>query len=265
MDMTLEVLISCMHQKDASIIQRTNIQGDVLVINQCDENKIEEFDFKNKKGENCHVRIIYTKERGLSKSRNMAIRYAKGDICLICDDDEILVDDYDNIIIQVFEAHPDIDIVAFIVNAPHKNSYPKKAKNVGYVGAMKISSCQIAFRRNSIVEHGIRFDEKMGSGTGNGGGEENRFLFDCLGKGLKIRFCPQLIASISQTESNWFHGFTNDYFYNKGWSNRRLLGLFWAWCYAFYFSIVKYKKYKCDNTFWGSLYFQLKGTFKVVE
>ena len=90
--MRLEVLISCMHQKDASIIQRTNIQSDVLIVNQCNENREERFDFKNKKGELCIARMIYTAERGLSRSRNMALRNAKGDICLICDDDEILED-----------------------------------------------------------------------------------------------------------------------------------------------------------------------------
>ena len=39
-----------MHQKDASIIERTGVQSDVVVINQCDHNSIEEFDFINKKG-----------------------------------------------------------------------------------------------------------------------------------------------------------------------------------------------------------------------
>lgn len=47
--MRLEVLISCMHQKDASIIQRTNIQSDVLIVNQCNENREERFDFKIKR------------------------------------------------------------------------------------------------------------------------------------------------------------------------------------------------------------------------
>lgn len=260
--MTIEVLISCMHQVDASIIERTKVQSDVLVVNQCSVNKQDSFEFYNTKSELCRANVFYTIERGLSRSRNMAIKNATGDICLICDDDEILVDDYDNIIIQVFEAHPDIDIVAFIVNAPHKNSYPKKAKNVGYVGAMKISSWQIAFRRNSIVEHGIRFDEKMGSGTGNGGGEEIRFLFDCLSSGLKIRYCPIKIASVAQTDSKWFDGFTNKYFLNRGWSNRRILGLPLACCYALYFSVKNYPKYRSDNTFWNALYYQLRGSFK---
>lgn len=41
-NMTLNILISCMHQKDASIIKRSNVQSDVVVVNQCDHDSIEE-------------------------------------------------------------------------------------------------------------------------------------------------------------------------------------------------------------------------------
>lgn len=260
--MNLEVLISCMYQKDASIIQRTNIQSDVLVINQCDENKVEEFDFKNKRGENCHARVIYTQERGLSKSRNMAIRNAKGDICLICDDDELFEDDYVNTILNAFKRYPGADIITFIVRLPRKLAYPSKEKKVGYIGAMKTHSVEIAFRRKNVIEKGIRFDEQMGSGTGNGGGEENKFLFDCLKKKIKIRLFPKIIGTVTQTDSKWFNGFTDSFFINLGWSSRRLLGLPFSWCYALYFAIVKYAQYRSDRKFLHVLFLLFKGTLK---
>ena len=77
--MTLTLLIACMHEKDTSIIQRSNVQTDVVVVNQCDHDSVEEFDFVNKKGKICHAKFICTNERGLSRSRNMAIRNAWGD------------------------------------------------------------------------------------------------------------------------------------------------------------------------------------------
>ena len=95
--MTLNLLIACMHEKDTSIIKRSNVQSDVVVVNQCDHDSVEEFDFLNKKGITCHAKFINTTERGLSRSRNMAIENAqKADVCYICDDDEYLVDDYIN-------------------------------------------------------------------------------------------------------------------------------------------------------------------------
>lgn len=262
--MTLEVLISCMNQADAAIIRRTKVQSNVLVVNQCSVNKEESFTFQNSREELCTANIFYTTERGLSRSRNMAVYKAKSDICLVCDDDETLEDDYVQTIVSAFEQNPTMDILTFKVHSPRKLSYPSHRKKVGYIEAMKTVSWQIAFRRERIVEKGIRFDEKMGSGTGNGGGEENKFLFDCIKKGLKIQYIPEWIASVAQTESQWFKGFTNEFFYNKGWTNRRLLGLPLAWCYIIYFSIMRRNKYRKDNTFFNALYYQFKGTFKRV-
>lgn len=262
MDMTLEVLISCMHQKDASIIQRTNIQSDVLVINQCDENKIEEFDFKNKKGENCHARIIYTKERGLSKSRNMAIRYAKGDICLICDDDEVLSNTYKEDIINAFVQYSNYDIIVFRVNYS-KKKYPSKKLKIGYIRALKVSSVQIAFKRKKIIEKNICFNEKMGAGTGNGSGEENRFLYDCLNAHLQILYLPICIAKVDVLgESSWFKGYDNSFFLNKGWANKMIFGHLGAICYDAYFAVRKYKLYATENAFLNALFYMLKGTFQ---
>ena len=44
--MTLEVLVSTMYQKDYSLLDRMNIQTDAIVVNQCNENSIEEFEYK---------------------------------------------------------------------------------------------------------------------------------------------------------------------------------------------------------------------------
>ncbi|CEP47881.1 Glycosyl transferase family 2 [[Clostridium] sordellii] len=86
----LEVLVSTMNQKDYSLIKKMNIQTDALFINQCDLNQYEEL----KKYEK-NIRIISNTERGLSKSRNQALLNAKGDICLIADDDIKYVDGYE--------------------------------------------------------------------------------------------------------------------------------------------------------------------------
>lgn len=34
--MTIDILISCMHQKDWSIIERSKLQGGAVIVNQCD-------------------------------------------------------------------------------------------------------------------------------------------------------------------------------------------------------------------------------------
>ena len=66
----------------------------------------------------------------------------------------------------------------------------------------------------------------MGSGTGNGGGEENRFMMDCYKTKLPMYYTPINIATVLPGESQYFHGYDNKWCRNFGWTTRRLLGLF---------------------------------------
>ncbi len=254
--MNLEVLLSCMHQEDTDIARRTGIQSDVLIINQCDKNETVDTVCNGHR-----VRMISTTERGLSRSRNMALENAYGDICLICDDDEVLETGYREAIVRAFEELPRADVITFALNHPRRK-FPDRCKKLGYAGALKSCSLQIAFRRERVLQKNIRFDVKMGSGTGNGGGEENKFLMDCLRGGLELWYVPVLIATVGQSGSQWFKGHTDLFFRNRGWVNRRLLGLAGAWAYALYYAVVKYADYKKDNSFRHALYHQIAGTFE---
>ena len=234
----LNVLISCMHQTDTGIIERSNVQTDVVVINQCDHDSVEEFDFENKKGENCHAKFINTTERGLSRSRNMAIRNAWGDVCLICDDDELLHDNYEEDILRAYHENSDAGIITFALNRlDNPMSYPVAKKSLGLKDILRTSSLQVTLSRNLLRASDILFDEKMGSGTGNGGGEENRFLLDCRHAGFKMYYYPDVIATINKGESQWFKGFTEKYFRDRGWAMRRCLGFFMGYIFLWYNAI----------------------------
>lgn len=218
----MEVLLSCMSSSPIDIVKRTNVVSDITVVNQCSNDYISKICTEN----GYRLQIIESSDRGLSKSRNMAIRYASSDICLLCDDDEILYDNYANLIESAFEENPDADLIAFALDYSDKK-YPKKKKKIGYLNALKISSVQITFRRNAIIENKIVFDERLGAGTGNGAGEEQKFLYDCIKAGLNIIFLPIYIGKvIRDSSSSWFHGYTKEYFFNRGWVHKIIFGLF---------------------------------------
>lgn len=244
-----------MHQSDLSIIEKSNIHSNTLIINQC--NKNDYFEQINKE---VKIRMISTEERGLSRSRNMAIKYSEGDICLLVDDDEILVDNVEEIIINAFREYPAYDVIAFSLLHPKRN-FPSKFYEIRCFHALKIRSWQIAFKRNRIIDKEIRFDEKMGSGTNNGGGEEHKFLLDCLKNKLKIAYVPQVIAQLNIADSQWFNGFTNHFFLNRGWTNQRMMGKILAFLYAIEYSIAKYPEYKKENSLKNAIWFQIKGIF----
>lgn len=262
--MTFNILISCMHQKNANIIVRSNVQSDVVVVNQCDHNSIEDFDFVNKKGRTCHARFICTTERGLSKSRNMAIRNAWGDICQICDDDEVLADDGEEKILKAYAENPDVGLIAFaVIRNDRPTEYPKSTKSLGFIQILKTSSIQITFSRSLLHKYGILFDEKMGSGTGNGAGEENRFMFDWRKNKVKMLYCPDIIATLISADSQWFHGYNARFFENLGWTDRRILGNFLGMIYLFYWPIFRRKYYKndCTLSIFETIKYCLKGYF----
>ena len=259
--MKIEVLISCMHQKDGSIIQRSNIQSDVVVINQCDRDFTEEFVLKNRNGEDKKAIFISTTERGLSKSRNMALNNSEADVCLICDDDEILEDDYPELIAKAFEENPDADILAFKIKDAGK-IYPKAKKTIGYLGALKLASWQLAFKRRSVIEKNIVFDITLGSGVSKAGGEENKFVYDCLKNGLKVKFVPILIGRMIEGESQWFHGFTREYFYDRGIMTTKLMGKSFATLYAAYFLIRKWPLYRKDISLTSAMVSLFNGIFQ---
>lgn len=238
MQQQVEILISAMHQVDCSIFERTNVKTDALLINQCD--KEQKYSIKRNYGTQ---RVISTTQRGLSRSRNMALDNANGEICLICDDDEVLIDNYEQLIINAFNENPEYDILCFMFQLKGKE-FPKYSFKVNYLNALKITSWQIAFKKNRIIDKNIRFDEKFGSGTPIGSGEENIFLYDCLKQGLKIKYLPICIGHVAQEESHWFRGFDEEYFLNRGKIIKRLMGVPWGLAYCIYFILFKTKEYK---------------------
>ena len=236
--MTLEVLMSCMHQKDDTLVHMSALTGNVLMVNQCDKNGYAEY--KNESG---IVRIFSTEQRGLCKSRNMAITKARADICLLCDDDEVFVPGYEEKILNSYRDTPQADVIIFkMVNRP--SSFPDRTMRLKFPLTMKVSSWQISFRRERLLETGVRLDELLGAGTGNGAEEELKFLLDCQRAGLAIYYVPVEIASVAQNQSTWFDGFNETFFENRGATTRYILGSGLAAAYGLYYVARKKALYQ---------------------
>ena len=69
-----------MHQQDASIATASNVRNDAVIINQCDREETVETVLTDSTGGTHHVKLVSTQERGLSRSRNMAIAHATADM-----------------------------------------------------------------------------------------------------------------------------------------------------------------------------------------
>lgn len=232
-----EILLSCMFLNDSEeMIKRSHITSDTVIINQCNEDG-----YKEEHIGDAFVRTFSVKERGLTKSRNLAISKSVADVCIICDDDEVFSQGYDEAVQKAYSSLPQADIIIFdMAQRPHK--WGDSIKKLGYRDIMSVSSWQITFRREKLLAKGIRFDENMGAGSGNGAEEEFRFLTQCRKAGLKIYHYPYELATVAQTQSTWFKGFDREFFVNRGNTTRYIMGLPLSVLYAAYYAFAKRKQ-----------------------
>jgi len=249
------VLLSAMDLPDAAILDKLNISGRSVVIDQCDEESESYIPDRN-------CLFVKTRERGLSKSRNMAMRKALAlgsEICIFCDNDVLYRDDYEKVIGDAFMRNPDSDIIVFFIERPERHEpVLKKEGPLDHLHAMKIFSPEIAFRIRRIREKGLRMDELFGAGAKYGMGEENIFLFDAMAAGLKVTYVPLRIAGTIENESTWFKGYNEEFFRNRGAGYYRMAPhLFLPLCLQF--GVRKRSLYKADMGFWKAFSWMLKG------
>ena len=242
--MDIEVLISTMNIKSKEqhkkLIDKMNIKGSSIVINQCPNDEIMVQDISNGKN-----KIFSYCEKGLSRSRNAAIKKCSSSIALLADDDMSYVDNYESIIKYAYKKYNDADIIAFYVSSDNRNNVKPKLKEgrISVLDSFKIQSVQLSFKTESIKKKNITFDEKFGAGSSLYMGEENIFLSDCLRSKLKIYSYPKEIAHLENRESTWFKGYDEEYFKIKGSCFYRINKRWWL-LLCLQFIIRKRKEYK---------------------
>ena len=209
-----EVLLSCMHQENFDIAYKSKIDSDLLIINQCDCEGYDEIEV------NGHTwRMISTKERGLSKSRNMALANARGEICLLADDDELFEYEYAKTILDAYALRPNADVIVFDINRTGKTRRAQYYHPAAFRRAPRgrgFSSVCLSFRKKRIDENRIRFNESFGSGSSWGGGEDTFFVKSIRDSRLVMYENPSIIATVDYGESQWFSGYDERYYFNCG-------------------------------------------------
>lgn len=225
----LEILVSTQNQTGFSFLENMfpfapYHQFHILVVNQTGSGQGLVSGFPN-------VRVINSKEKGLSKSRNLALANASKKIVLIADDDVVYKEGFDAKIVGAFNKFEGAVLTFCIENAEGKlyRRYPvlpiilKKKLDL-----FSILSVEIALKRELVETSNCQFDENFGLGSRFEMGEENIFLYD-LHKGKHpVIFVPEIILSHPNPTTNQkidsskkyflFGAFTKrvDYNFHKG-------------------------------------------------
>ncbi len=256
---TLQVLMATMHKKSISDIdwKYKNTNASVLLVNQCDTD--------SRVTEN-NITMISCKERGSSNSRNMALKNATGDICLVADDDVGYVDGMENIVLGAFEKYPDADIITFQIVTPEGNpfnaGYPQQSQWHNWRSILRCASIEIAFRRDAVLKAGLSLDTNFGLGSKYRVHDEIIFLKDAMDKGLKLLYLPIPIV-IHPAESSGTD-FNDHLVTSKGAAFVRLFGLKGMF-FNLVFSLKKHGEYADRYSFIKFLMTMFQGSIKFIK
>lgn len=236
--MKLEVLVSCMNEENPySLITKSNIVSDVVVINQNGRDKIEFLKTKNQT-----VKLISMNDTGLTKSRNQALLNATNEICILCDDDVEYIEGYESVILKAFQDLPEASIIIFDIE---RLNYSEKIIRMDRIKKSprfkSYGSVRIAFRRKDIIDNKLFFYEEFGAGSIFSSGEETIFLEKARNKGLSIFEYPTSIAKVDFSVSTWREGFGEKYFEDKGAMLRASYSYYWFVFYPYYIYSFKDK------------------------
>lgn len=211
--MTIETLIATMKQDDFDFLENMNIESNAIVANQCDR-----FDYKEKTENEKSYKMISTPFRGVGKNRNLALYHSKADICLIADDDIQYIPGYIKIIEEAYNMLPDADIIIF--NLLDESDFGRRINTkiirLKWFNLLNYGAVRISFRRESIIRNSLSFSLSFGGGAPYSAGEDSLFLLEAYRKGLKIYAYPKTILRLNESESTWFKGYKEKYYFDKG-------------------------------------------------
>lgn len=192
----IEILVSTMNQHSLDFLlpmfpflHFSNFL--ILIVNQTQIGKILNSEYSN-------IKIINSFEKGLSKSRNLAIKNATGKILLIADDDVIFQEGFTTKIIKAYNRFSEATVINFCAlkaNGDLVKKYPNRSKiNLSILDILNTSSVEMTLNRVLIEKSEIFFDENFGLGGTFEVGEEAVFLWDLKQKKQKLVFELELIV-----------------------------------------------------------------------
>lgn len=205
--MKVEVLLSVMNLNKTDL-DKMNITSKCTVINQC-----------GKKGEELYKNFhIYSyDEKGISISRNRGLDHVDGDIILLCDDDIVYDEYYVKKVSDEFARNKKADVILFNFKSPNRYKRPlKKRKKLHIYNSLNYATYNIAFKKRSVQDAGIRFNTNFGPGAKFSNGSDTIFIRNIYRKKLRVYSSPEWLGTVYNTKSTWFTGYDEKFFFNKG-------------------------------------------------
>jgi len=196
----IQILIATMNRSDFDFLNAMFLFSDykklsIIIVNQTSESNLLHSD-------NEQIKVLNVFEKGLSKSRNVALENATKKLVVFTDDDVVFQQDFEVKIIDAFNNHSNQDGFRFQYLNSQGNlakRYPRTFQSkLSNLEILNTSSVELVFKSESLKNTKVYFDKNFGLGAEFFMGEEAIFVSDNIKKGLKIGFVPEVLLSHSQ-------------------------------------------------------------------
>ena len=232
--MSVQLLISCVNENIEALLTKAQLNSPAIIVNQCNRDAEEHFDYQGQK-----IDVYHCNERGVGKSRNMALSKADTDICLFGDEDIVYVEGYEKLIEEEFAAHPEADGILFQVEVtPERRTYTNDAwGKVSLMNCGRYPAYSMAFRTEKMHQTGVKFSLLFGGGAKYSNGEDSLFIRELIKAGMQIYKSPVQIGEEIPRPSTWFTGYHEKFFFDRGVLYHFLYGALAAvWGFRFVFT-----------------------------
>ncbi|KAF2330357.1 glycosyltransferase family 2 protein [Flavobacterium ginsenosidimutans] len=245
----LEILISTMNRDSLDFLVPMFPSLDyskisILIINQVENETKLNSSFPN-------IRVINSFEKGLSKSRNLALQNAIGNILLISDDDVMFQEGFAAKIIGAYNKYPNASTIKFCALKSNKkplNKYSANSKShLNAFDILNTSSIELTLNKFQVDFIKYRFDENFGLRGIFEMGEEAVFLSDLKKDGKQLVFEPEIIVAHNNSTSSEKRDILDKYFISGALFTRIFKEKYIFWIFIKMFFDLKQKKIKFEN------------------
>ena len=138
-----------------------------------------------------------SKNRGVTKSRNVVLDKTKTKYLLFADDENTFLSDGITSVINYLEKNPQCDLVlaqAVDEEGNLRKEYPKNQTKLNRFNCARAATYEMIVRMDAVKSAHLYFDENFGAGAENYLGDEYIFITDLLTRGRNAVFLPITIA-----------------------------------------------------------------------
>ena len=250
--MKIEFLISTVDRTDLVFLYNMFKNLDIddinaVIINQCINIDVPD----DIQVPHDNIKVFSVKDKGTSRSRNLAMEHMTGDICTFTDDDLI----YESTVIQdVRRSFKNIsfDVITFkteyIGTDVGVKKYAENTYEHDFYSLLRTGDWEIFFRKNIVKNRNIKLDSRFGLGCEYPLCEYQIFLTDCYKNGLSLGYLPITVVKHPQDVIRTGLKFNSDIEKARGAAYARIFGVK-AILMILYFSFKKFNLYKHRKSF----------------